>query len=148
MKTEAILKRPEYTTAAKTGWRGYRRAVTVTATVTANDGKALLKRLMPAASCETHAELALVHVEAAKRNQRLWSSLVNRQMLKVFGRRFGIGDYKVSGICRDEFDEQAKQLLRKYVRNGQAHHSLAVIHKMAAGTSHNKAISFCAEQGL
>jgi hypothetical protein len=148
MKTDSMLQKQEYVSTARRGWRGYTRAVCVTSVLHAKDGKALLKRLMPQASREDHAQLAEVHVAAAMKNKKMWNSLVDREMLKTFGRPFKFGDYKVSGICRDEFDERAKNLLRKYAQNGGTHHTLAIFHRMAAGHTHRTSISFCREKGL
>lgn len=148
MKTDSMLQKKEYVTPAHKGWRGYTRTVCVTSVLRAKDGKALLKRLMPETSATAHIELANLHIQAALKNNKMWNSLVDRQMLKVFGRPFKFGDYKVSGVCRDEFEEPAKELLRKYAHNGSAHHHLAIFHRMAAGHTHRTSISFCREKGL
>lgn len=142
MKSDALLKRKEYQTNARRGWRGYGRRVNVTSTIQPGDGKALLKSLMPDVDKRQHDDLARQHAQAAKKNTRLWNQLVDRAMLRTFGRPFSIGDYKISGICREEFDERTKNLLRKYAHNSGTHGHLAVLHKMAAGTTHRKAVEF------
>jgi len=148
MKSDSMLTKPEYVTPARKGWRCYTRSVCVKSVLRANDGKALIKRLMPDTARAQHADLAEAHVVAAKKNSKLWNQLVDRAMLKTFGRPFRMGDYKISGICRDEFPEDTKRLLRKYAQNGGAHHTLAVIHKMAAGHGHATAVAFCRAKGL
>jgi hypothetical protein len=148
MNTDYLPQRKECVTPGRKGWRGYKPTVCLTSVLRARDGKALLKQQMPDASRADHAELANLHVEAALKNKKLWSSLVDRQMLKMFGRPFKFGDYKVSGVCRDEFDESAKKLLRRYADNGSAHHTLAIFHRMAAGHTHRTSIYFCRARGL
>lgn len=148
MKSDSMLAKNEYVTPAKKGWRGYTRKVCVTSVLSAKDGKALIKRLMPETSRAEHSELAELHVLAAIKNSKLWNQLVDRSALKTFGRPFSFGDCKISGICRDEFAEETKSLLRKYAHNGSAHHSLAVIHKMAAGHCQATALNFCRLKGL
>jgi hypothetical protein len=148
MKTDSMLQKKEYVTPARKGWRGYRRTVCVTSVLHAKDGKALLKLLMPETTPRDHAQLAEQHVQAALKNNKMWNRLVDKAMLKTFGRPFKVGDYKISGICRDEFDEDVKNLLRKYAHNGSAHHTLAIFHWMAAAHTHQTSISFCRGKGL
>ena len=148
MKSDSMLKDKAYVTPARKGWRGYRRTVCTTSVLHAKDGKALLKSLMPEATRQEHAKFADMHVDAAIKNKKMWNRLVDSAMLKTFGRPFKIGDYKISGICREEFDERAKNLLRKYAQNGGEHHALAIFHWMAAGHTHQTSISFCRGKGL
>lgn len=154
MNSDLLLERKEYRTEARRGWRGWRgwrgceRRVNVTSTIQpgggkGQGGKALLKCLMPDVDKSQHDDLARQHAKAGKKNTRLWNLQFDRAMLRTFGRPFSIGDFKISGICREEFDDRTKSLLRKYAYNSGMHERLAVLHKMAAVTTHRKAVEFC-----
>ncbi len=80
-----------------------------------------------------HRRLALFHWNRAKRYQALYDRSLDIAAMKTLGRPFTFGDYRISGIGRDEFGEDDKARLRRYVRLLQAHRDVARAHACAAG---------------
>lgn len=93
----------------------------------------LLVRRIFGSNIDEHRRLALFHWNRAKRYQALYDRSLDLASLKTLGRPFTFGDYRVSGIGRDEFDPEDKDKIRRYVRLLHAHRNVARAHACAAG---------------
>lgn len=148
MREDRLLKIPAYSQTMRRGWHGYTYQVSVLSVCQPNDGKSLLKRVMPDASRTDHAKLAEQHVAASIKNKASWLRLIDKTCRNLLGRPYGIGDYRISGIGREDFPEPVKDKLGKMAVNAGVHAQLAVLHKMAAGHRHHTALAFCRTLGM
>lgn len=148
MREDQLLKVPAYSTTMRRGWHGYTFPVSVLSVYQPNDGKSLLKRVMPDLSRTDHAKLAEQHVVASIKNRASWLRLIDKTCRKLFGRPYGIADYRISGVGRDDFPQSVKDKLSKMAVNAGLHARLAVLHKMAAGHHHHTALAFCRGLGM
>ncbi|ABM97089.1 hypothetical protein [Methylibium petroleiphilum] len=149
IEQEALrLDHPAYHAEPRRGWGGYTRRVSVMSTMDPAGGRRLLRRYMPGLTAEQHRSIARGHVELALKHRQGWSDTADEAAQATFGRNFGIHDYKVSAIGRDEFSEAHKERLRQHAYSKGDHHRLAVLHFMAAGHRHQTALGFCRESGL
>ena len=83
-------------------------------------------------SKEEHQKLALQFLEKGKESAKLWDKLANEASMQTFGRPYQITDYKVSGIARDEYSPEFKELLRKAITRNGACRTLATLHLQCA----------------
>ncbi|MBG6083057.1 hypothetical protein [Rubrivivax gelatinosus] len=139
---------PAYLAEPRRGWGNYTRRVSVLSVTDASDGRRLLKRFMPGLSAEVHRAIADGHVRKAQEHQALWAKNADEAMVETFARPFRVHDYRVSGIAREEFSDERKNVLRMCARRGSEHHRLAILHYMAAGHCHRKALQICRTAGL
>lgn len=69
--------------------------------------------------------------------RRLWTAQYRRTLNEAAqhtpGRPFGIGDYRVSCVGREELTDEHKQALRQALHSSNAHEALARAHWTAAG---------------
>lgn len=142
------LDHPAYNTAPRKGWGGYTCRVTLLGVCLAQDGKRLLRKLMPMLNKDQFRAIGLEHAKLALSHQTAWSTRVNEACLATFGRPYGIHDYRISGIARDEFSEGDKTALRSHAHKQGHHHQLAIFHLMASGLRHKAALQICRDHGL
>lgn len=114
--------------------RGYTRrtGITVLQALSAGDAATVLIRANPDWTKADHLHLAAAHHDEATRQKAAWSRIVNEASLATFGRPYGIWDYKVSGIAREEFSAEHKEALRFAAHAGGNHATLALAHERAA----------------
>ena len=142
------LEHPAYMAAPRRGWGNYTRRVSVLSVHDAADGRRLLKRFMPGLTPEQHREIADGHVQKAREHGAEWNKNADEAVMETFGRPWSFHDYRVSGIAREEFSEERKEILRTHARRRGEHHRLAILHYMAAGHRHPKALQLCRAAGL
>lgn len=69
--------------------------------------------------------------------RRLWTAQYRRTLNEAAqhtpGRPFGIGDYRVSCVGREELTDEHKQALRQALHSSNAHEALVRAHWTAAG---------------
>lgn len=80
-----------------------------------------------------HRCLALRYWKRMKRYQALYNRALDLASLKTLGRPFTFGDYRVSGIGRDEFDSTDKDRIRRLVRLLHDYEDIAYAHATAGG---------------
>lgn len=80
-----------------------------------------------------HRELALRYWKRMKRYQALYNRALHLASMKTFGRPFTFGDYRVSGIGRDEFESSDKDRIRRLVRLLHDYEDIANAHACAGG---------------
>lgn len=97
--------------------------------------RTLVRRIF-GSNINEHRRLALFHWNRAKRYQALYDRSLDRASLKTLGRPFTVGDYRVSGIGRDEFQPEDKDRIRRYVRLLHAHRDVARAHACAGRPGH------------
>lgn len=139
---------PAYLAEPRRGWGSYTRRVSVLSVTDASDGRRLLKRYMPGLTAEQHRTIADGHVKKAQEHQALWNKNADEAVMETFGRPWSFHDYRISGIAREEFTEERKEVLRLHSRRRSDHHRLAILHYMAAGHRHPKALQLCRAAGL
>lgn len=127
------LDYPVYHQSPRMGWGGYSRRVSVLSSLTASDGKRLLRRFMPSASAQEHRGLAKGHRALAQEHRLAWARIADEAAVVTFGRAFQITDYRVSAIACEEFADVHKEALRVHARSASMHDHLALCHLMAAG---------------
>lgn len=114
------------------GLRGYRGPVSFFSANGLSDKAKVLKRLFPEYTKLDHTTVARFHKKAELRYQALWSRTADRASKETFGRQFQFGDYKISGIARDEYPERYKKILRMAAHRGTDHANIAAAHEYAA----------------
>lgn len=124
------LSHPAYTTPVKLPKWNY--AVTAHGAGDTAAGAKILRRLNPSWTKADHARLAGEHGEAAKQHRAAWEKRADQAAQRTFGRPFEFGDYRVSGIGREEFSDLDKDALRHHAHSEGKHKSLALIHAHAA----------------
>jgi len=129
---DVSLDHPAYNTPVKLG--GYNGKTTVHQANSSRDAANVLIRNNPGWSKADHAKLAAAHQKAADAHHEAWDKRVDQAHQETFGKPFGIGDYKVSGIARDEYSEEHKTALRTHAHSETKHDRLAAAHA-AASTS-------------
>lgn len=112
--------------------RGYNHKVTVFQAVSDGDAATILKRLKQDWTQKDHLRLAKLHAEAVERMQKDWNRVADTAALDTFGRPFLFGDYKISGIGREEFSEEHKSQLRFAAHAATYHGVLHRAHLRAA----------------
>lgn len=142
----ASLDAAMYTTRVRRGTLGYTRGVNVPCCVVPLDAARLLKRLAPETSKEEHADHAVRHAIVAGALSALWGELADAAMMRLKGRTFSAGDYRISGIGREEFSDDEKALLRKCAQDSSTHASLSTAHHIAAGKHTPSGIKMMKEQ--
>lgn len=113
------LDNPVYHIATKL--RGYTNKTTVFQATTDGDAATVLKRLGKSWTKEEHERLAAQHGEAAERLKADWNRLADEAAMETFGRPFAFGDYRISGIGREEFSDDFKTKLR-FAAHAATHH--------------------------
>lgn len=113
--------------------RGYTRSVCVLSACTSNDGASILRRLARELSKEEHFKLADAHAKAAADQCAEWNRLADKAAVETFGRPFRFGDYKISGIACEEFEDGMKAQLR-FAAHAQSNHKAASRAHWAAAT--------------
>jgi hypothetical protein len=96
-------------------------------------GGKLLRRRLPDFTKENHESAARYFSNEQKRAKGIWNTMIEKEHLRVFGKPFQITDYKISGIGRDEYSENVKNALWKWVRYASDVGAAADAHWMAAG---------------
>lgn len=118
----------------QTKLRGYNAAVNVHQAVSVKDRAKLLMQHHPAWTHDDHKRLAEQHRAAATHHQTEHSKAFHKAIRDKFGRDPSLseGDYKISTIGRDDFDDATKEKLREHGHAGSAHSRLAEAHAEAA----------------
>ena len=111
---------------------GYRSPVTAIGTHSQHDAAAIFRRIAPELTKADHKALAHAHYRASTAFNKLWDKVADRASKETFGRPFGMGDYKISGIGRDEFPARYKNILRMAAHSSGDHSFLAHAHRHAA----------------
>jgi len=142
------LDHPAYVTTVNRAFGGHTFRVCVMTALSATVGVRLLKRFLPSTTRAWHASMAELHASKAIEHRDSWSSVADQAAMQTFGRKFSFFDYRVSGIGRDEFAADYKDALRTHAHSGGKHHTLAILHHMAAGHRHQTSIQFCRTLGL
>lgn len=109
-----------------------------------------LKRAAPDMTGEQHAAMAAHWAGRAVIASKLWGAIADAEMVRLFGRPMGFGDYRVSGIGRDEFSERIKTRLRILNRFATYASTLHRAHGRAAGVKRYSAtmlVTFGAQLG-
>lgn len=78
-----------------------------------SDYRQASKQLFPGMEYKEHEERAKKYHDIAKDAHDRYDKAVDEAFMKEFGKKPDIGDYKVSGIWRDDFSEEAKESMRK-----------------------------------
>lgn len=123
------LDNPAYTTPVKLPGQG---KVTAINAHSAADGAKILNKLRPDWTKADHLNMAAEHEDLAESAETDWGKLVASEFKKLFDRDYRVGDYKVSGVARDEFPATVKDELRELNRQMNGHKSLRVAHAYAA----------------
>lgn len=76
--------------------------------------------------------LAGYHASKAKEHDEAWSAAADKASQEHFGRPFGFGDYKVSGVGSDEFSDAHKTVLRQHAQLAGKHRALSAMFGHAA----------------
>lgn len=139
------LAHPVYSVSPRKGWGGYTRRVTLLNVLTSHDGLRLMRKLLPDVSKAQFKALGLEHARRAREHTSAWSDRVDLACRTTFGRPFEFTDYRISGIAREEFSEEDKNLLRLHSRRSSLHRQLAILYLMAAGHRHYTAQNMCRE---
>lgn len=119
-----------YDTAVKL--RGYNGPITLFQAVNRTDSAQVLRRVAPNMGAQEHLRLSAAHEAQSQTLCKLWRTLVERAMQATFGRSYRVGDYKVSGVARDEFPDWYKGQLRFASQAGFNHSVLAQAHRKVA----------------
>ena len=127
------LDNPVYHIATKL--RGYTNKITVFQATTVGDAATVLKRLGKSWTKEEHEQLAVLHGEAAERLKADWNRLADEAAMATFGRPFAFGDYRISGIGREEFSDDFKAKLR-FAAHAATHHG--TLHRAHDRASHRR----------
>lgn len=80
-----------------------------------------------------HRGFALRYWKRMKRYQTLYNRALDLASQRTFGRPFTFGDYRVSGIGRDEFESKDKDRIRRFWRLLHDYEDLAHAHATAGG---------------
>lgn len=120
--------------------RGYRKGTSLDSAHSACDGLAVLRQAFPGLQRQEHEDRARRHALASLAASRKYNAELNTAALETWGRPFQFGDYKVSGICSEDFSEARKKTLREFSTIESQHHRLAILHAMAAGRTHRTAL--------
>lgn len=120
--------------------RGYRKGASLDSAHSACDGLAVLRQAFPGLQRQEHEDRARRHALASLAASRKYNAELNTAALETWGRPFQFGDYKVSGICSEDFSEARKKTLREFSTIESQHHRLAILHAMAAGRTHRTAL--------
>ena len=123
------LSSPVYTTPIKIA--KYNCKLTATTGHT-DAGATIIKRLAPHWTKEDHKALAEHHMKRAIRLQSIWGKVSERAATQAFGRPFEITDYKITAVCRDEFSEAKKRVLRHCAYKRTKHLDLVRVHLQLA----------------
>lgn len=121
--------------------RNPRVSKSVMSAMTSKQMRKALRREHPAMSRGEHAAASVNHNKKAQRCDVLWGRIADKASREVFGRPFGLGDYRVSGVGRDEFSERHKNMLRKIARQGDMHRRYAHVHALLAGVTAMRKVS-------
>lgn len=124
------LKQPMYRSRVRLP--KYNGTVTLFGALSDRDGARVLRRLAPAITNQQHAELAARHFRLAKHHRLRWGAALEAAALHHFGRPFDIGDYRISAIGLDVFDERFKNRARLHAHAFTEHELAARAHAYAA----------------
>lgn len=110
----------------------YNGTVTLFGALSDRDGARVLRRLVPTLTAPQHAELSARHFRLAQKHRLRWSAALDDAALHHFGRPFDIGDYRISAIGLDEFDDRFKDRARLHAHAFTEHELAARAHAYAA----------------
>lgn len=110
----------------------YNGAVTLFRALSDRDGASVLRRLVPSLTSAQHADLAARHFRLAQKHRLRWSAALDAAALHHFGRPFDIGDYRISAIGLDSFDDRFKTRARLHAHAFTEHELAARAHAYAA----------------
>lgn len=100
--------------------------------VTIREAALLLRRNAPHLSRDDHKRRAETYATALERADNQWTALYHEAIRATLGRAPELGDYRVSGIGRDEFSEQIKRKLRRLAKASTRCAMRARAHQWAA----------------
>lgn len=98
-----------------------------------------IRAFAPRWSQADHRRLARAHERLSKHYDIQWSRVADEAAQAAFGRPFNVlkGDYKISGIGREEFSPAHKAQLRNLAHRGTDHKALSRVHEHIANHSRN-----------
>jgi len=92
-----------------------------------------LKQRLPHYSKADHEDAARAHMKAAHDSGEEWGKTQEAAHQKTFGKKPEFGDYKVSGVGREEYSAEHKDKLQSLARAQGQHTSAAHAHWKSAG---------------
>ncbi len=115
-----------------------RKKRSVLSALTTADAVRAIRKVMPGRSKEAYAHMAREHQNRAAEYRKVWSRVADKAAMRAFGRKFQSGDYQISGIGSDAFDERSKSILRTAAVRGGEHARIAAALKVLAGAKMRK----------
>jgi hypothetical protein len=135
------LDQPAYNTPLKVAKRNGspRTAVQYAAVRDIEAAAKAVRAYAPQWSKQDHARLAQAHERLSKHCDLEWGRVADEAAQAAFGRPFNIlkGDYKISGIGREEFSPAHKAQLRTLAHRETDHKYLAAVHDHIVRHSRN-----------
>jgi len=102
--------------------------VLVSPSMDPNEGGRMLRRRLPSWTKQDHMDAAEYHHYMREKKDAMWTNLRYHIHVDTFGKAPGFTDYKIAGIGRDEYPEDAKDELRRLAHDSSTHGSLALAH--------------------
>lgn len=126
---KTALSSPIYNTPTKLPLAGKRTARAAGCSGTA---ARIMRRATPGWTKVDHDHAARYHLARYERLNSFWEKLLDKAMIRQYGRAMGVMDYRVCAIGRDEFPDTVKRVLRhcryrscEHLHLGKAHEKLA-----------------------
>lgn len=113
-------------------FRNWSRQVTLfTSGISPSHVRRMLRSICPDFGRDEHRRAAMHFESRARRYQCLYDKALDVAAMRTLGRPFQFGDYRVSGIGRDEFDERDKVRLRRLCRLKNQCQDIARAHSLS-----------------
>ena len=109
-------------------WNG-----TVSPRQDATEGGRMLRERLQGWTAKDHEEAAAAHQAASKSKNAEWQATLEKAHQETFGKKPGVGDYKISAIGRDEYSDERKNQARELAHAATHHSDAAWAHWRAAG---------------
>jgi hypothetical protein len=110
----------------------YNGTVNLFGALSDRDGARVLRRTAHSLRRAEHARLAERHFRLSHQHRLRWDRALDEAALAHLGRPFWIGDYRVSAVGLDEFDESFKRRARLHAHAYTRHELAARAHRYAA----------------
>jgi len=77
-----------------------------------NEARTWFKQNYPETTIADHKKARAIATEKIKKLKKQYNDLLDRGAKRLFGRKWQVYDYRVSGVGRDEFPESLKKSIR------------------------------------
>lgn len=121
---------PVYTKQRKL--RRYNGTVSILGPMDASNVRRILRMEFPTWTPQDHARQARLFASRGLNLELAWNKRMDRACMATFGRLREFGDYRISGIGREEFSERDKRKLRLLAWGVSQYRTLARAHAQVA----------------